>query len=493
MNELARELARWGRPTIAVIGDFMLDEYVYGDVARISPEAPVPVLRVSSRESRCGGAGNVAAMLGAMEAAVVCIGVTGRDEAGRRLRDLLGAWGAATDGLLELADGRPTTVKTRYVGLAQHKNPHQILRADAEKADDFPGDLADRLGRTLAEVIGRVDVVVLQDHKKGVLSDGRAEALIARANEADVPVVVDPALLDDFGHYRGATLLCPNRYEASLATGTEIACQSDLRQAAQAILRTTGAKAVAVTLDRDGTFLQTADADGQAIPPARTHEVADGTGAGDAVAALLALGLATGTDLDQTVQLANIAGGLEVERFGVVPVTRLEIAQELRHIIGLRGGKILDAAALATELDRRRDYGETIVFTNGCFDLLHIGHVMVLQQARELGTCLVVAINSDDSVRRLKGPSRPVIGGEERARMLAALECVDYVTVYDDDTPKPLLRQLRPDVLVKGGSTGHIVGREIVEDYGGRVKRLDLVDGWSTTDIIHRVMDSNDE
>ena len=203
---------------------------------------------------------------------------------------------------------------------------------------------------------------------------------------------------------------------------------------------------------------------------------------------MLALAMGAGCDLPGAVALANVAGGLAVERFGVVPVTRWEVIDELRSTVGLRGGKVVDRARLKDELARRRRRDQTVVFTNGCFDLLHVGHVRYLRQARELGTCLVVAINSDDSVRRLKGPGRPVIPADERAEMLGALECVDYVTIFDEDTPQALLGLLKPELLVKGGATPVVVGREIVEGYGGTVRTLELVDGLSTTDIINRVV-----
>jgi D-beta-D-heptose 7-phosphate kinase/D-beta-D-heptose 1-phosphate adenosyltransferase len=208
------------------------------------------------------------------------------------------------------------------------------------------------------------------------------------------------------------------------------------------------------------------------------------------VLSALAVARAEGCDWDSSAMLANVVGGLEVERFGVVPITRREVHDELRHLVGLRGAKVLHRASLVEEIRRRRAAGDVVVFTNGCFDLLHMGHVRYLQQAREIGSCLIVAINSDDSVRRLKGPGRPIIGQDERAEMLGSLECVDYVTMFDEDTPTELLELLRPDVLAKGGSTPHVVGRELVEAYGGRVLTLELVEGLSTTKIIERIMDA---
>jgi len=247
-----------------------------------------------------------------------------------------------------------------------------------------------------------------------------------------------------------------------------------------------------VTLDKEGIFLLSQGQTSRRHPP-KPRAVYDGTGAGDAVLASVAVALGQGWDYADAGDLANIVGGLEVERFGVVAISKQEVLDELRRIIGLRGPKTLHRDPLAEELSRRTRRGETIVFTNGCFDLLHMGHVRYLQRARELGSCLVVAINSDDSVERLKGADRPVIGQDERAEMLGALECVDYVTVFEEDTPIPLLKLLRPDLLVKGGTTAEVVGRETVEGYGGKVMKLDLVDGLSTTEIIDRIVGRNDK
>jgi D-beta-D-heptose 7-phosphate kinase/D-beta-D-heptose 1-phosphate adenosyltransferase len=490
MEKLLESLDGFGRPGVVVAGDFMLDEYVYGDVERISPEAPVPILRVVRREERCGGAGSVAMMLARLGVMVECVGLWARDETGASLTHRLSELAAETKGLVE-TDG-PTTRKTRFVGLAQHKNPHQILRVD-EEASPFPSRRAMRAIRdSLSECLAEEKVLVIQDHNKGVVNDDNGPALIAMARQAGMQVIVDPAAIQDYSRYRGATLLTPNRFEAGRVGGVEISDDDSLACAAKKLIELTGAQAVAITLDREGAFLLSAgDATGRRVPT-QPCAVCDGTGAGDAVVAMLALAVAEGCELGRAVALANLAGGLEVGQFGVVPITREQIREELRRRIGKRRSKVVDRVALAAELDRRRRSGEQIVFTNGVFDLLHLGHVNYLQQARELGACLVVAINSDDSVRRVKGPPRPIIGESGRANMLAALECVDYVAIFDEDTPEPLLELLRPEILVKGGTTPQIVGQAFVESYGGRVKRLDLVDGLSTTSIINRILEAHD-
>ena len=471
----------------------MLDRWVYGNAERLSPEAPVPVLKkVPQDKALTGGAGNTAEAIAALGGTPVCLGVVGEDAAGGQVSQLLAAGGAEASHLIRLAD-RPTTVKTRYVGLAQHRHAQQMFRVDAEVTEPLGDQAADMLAAAVRSEIKMCDALALEDYDKGVLSDVRAPELIAEARRAGKPVVVDPAYIDNYRRYRGATLLTPNRYEASRASGIRIVDDQTLERAARQILVTTEAQAVVITMDKEGMYLLCRDAPGRQFPHPRPRSAYDVSGAGDEVLAALAVAVAAGCPYEKAVQLANIAGGLEVEVFGVVPISRGEIAEELRCLIGLRRAKVTDRTPLARELQRRRARGQTVVFTNGCFDLLHMGHVRYLQEARELGSCLVVAINSDDSVRRQKGPTRPIIDQDERGEMLASLECVDYVTIFDEDTPEALLELLRPDLLVKGGTTPEIVGRELVQRYGGAVQTLSKVDGLSTTDIIERILAAYDK
>ena len=488
MSDLIEKLERIGSPRVAVMGDYMLDRYVYGDVERINPEAPVPVLRTVRTRDGVGGAGNVAAAAAVLGAKVACIGVIGTDAAGDELERLLREAGADPSPLIRLSD-RPTAVKTRYVGLAQHRHAQQMLRVDEESAAALPASVQEALRKCLHEQLPACDIVVLEDYNKGVFGEELTPRLIADARAADKSVLVDPARIDDFRKYRGATVLKPNRYEAGLAAGILITDEATLEKAAARLLEIADAQAVVITLDKEGAYLYTAEG-GKRIAHCRPRSVYDVSGAGDETLAVLAVALAGGCTAEEAVELANVAGGLEVERAGFVPIRRQEMIDELRSLVGLRSGKVMDRRRLAEELARRRARGDAIVFTNGCFDLLHMGHVRYLQEARALGSCLVVAINSDASVAKLKGPSRPVIGQDERAEMLAALECVDYVTVFDEDTPHALLELLRPDVLAKGGTTPVVVGREVVEGTGGRVVTLGLVEGLSTTQIIERILGS---
>ena len=488
MNALIELLEGFSSPRVVLVGDFMLDRYVYGNVDRLSPEAPVAVLNVVRREIHPGGGGGVAAAVLALDAKVTCIGVLGKDRDANVLTKLLNEPGADTTTLLRM-DGRCTTVKTRHIGLAQHRHAQQMLRVDDENPAAVPAEAGERIAAALRSRVAKAQVVALQDYDKGVLTDTGAPELIAIARKAGVKVVADPARLSNYSRYRGASVLTPNRYEAELASGVKITDDASMERAAREIMRTAEADAVVITLDKEGAFLLQRGGQPTRIPT-RPRLVYDVAGAGDEVLAMLSVALGQGIAIHQAVELANIAGGLEIEQFGVVPISRADVMEELRRMTGLRGGKVMRRKELLRELGRCRRAGHIIVFTNGCFDLLHMGHIRYLQQARRLGSCLVVAVNSDGSASRLKGPGRPVIPAEERAEMLGALECIDYVTIFDEDTPESLLALIKPDILVKGGTTPVVVGREIVEAYGGRVLTVDRAEGLSTTNIIDRVLDT---
>ncbi|MEI7837625.1 MAG: PfkB family carbohydrate kinase, partial [Planctomycetota bacterium] len=414
MDELIRQIDAFGQPKVIVLGDFMLDRTVRGHAERLSPDAPVPVLNYAGAESTTGGAGHVATALVALGARAVCVGLVGHDEAGREMAHLLAQTGTDVSGLIETPE-RPTTVKTRYVGLAQHRHAQHMLRVDNEVAAPATGSLRKALEKAFRQALRGAAAVAVQDHNKGVVTDEGMPALIAAAAKAGVPVIVDPALIKDYRRYRGAMLLCPNRYEAALASGVNITDEASLAQAARAIIGATDARAVVITLDKEGAYVYPAGGPGRRIAHPRPRQVFDVSGAGDEVLAMVALAIAEGADFESAAALANVAGGLEVEQVGFVPITRGEVLDELDHLQGTRRGKVLDRQTLSLLLERRRQRGQRTVFTNGCFDLLHLGHVKYLQQARAAGSCLVVAINSDASVRRLKGATRPIIEQNERA------------------------------------------------------------------------------
>jgi D-beta-D-heptose 7-phosphate kinase/D-beta-D-heptose 1-phosphate adenosyltransferase len=487
-HHLIEVLQQLGRPKVLVIGDLILDRYVWGDAERISQEAPVILLREQGIETRLGGAANVAHMLRGLDAEVTLAGVVGDDADGRVVHDELLSLGVETSGVVAASD-RPTTVKVRFMGRAQHRHPHQMLRVDREVRTGISRDAAERM---MSPLVGRLDefqAVLISDYAKGVCTADVVRPVIDAARRCGVPVVVDPASGGDYRLYAGAAGVTPNRLETYKATGQEIRSIDDAFAAGKILVDQFQLDMAFVTLDRDGIVL--AKKDGTAVHlPTRVREVCDVTGAGDMVLAMIGVGMAGGMDPVDLCRLANVAGGLEVEQVGVVPITRGQILADLWQGLRSTGTKVCDLSRLLERLAERRRAGQKVVFTNGCFDLLHAGHVSYLQEAAREGDCLVVAVNSDESVRRLcKGPDRPLFGEEYRARMLAALEVVDFVIVFSEATPHALLHALRPDVLVKGGTyrEEEIVGREVVLSYGGRVKALGEVPGLSTTEIVRRL------
>ena len=596
-NSLPDLFARIGRPRILVLGDLILDRYTFGNAERVSPEAPVVVLRVDSKEVRLGGAASVALLLRGLEAEVTLAGVIGDDSEGRTLLSLLRD--EQIDSQLVLTDGqRPTTTKERIIGRAANRHSHQIVRVDHETRDPISQSLEEELISELLRQLawGRFsnlpvsfDAILISDYAKGVCTPRLLQAVIQAARDAGVPVMIDPARIADYSRYAGATLLKPNRAETELATGLSIRTPDEALAAARELQDRLSLQSVLVTLDRDGMVLvqaascrfgstcgagnepesksphpeATAPASPSSIldppPSASLHlpttprEVYDITGAGDMVLAALGLCLASQIPLPQAAQLANIAAGLEVEKLGVAPITREELSRALPPLTVGCVQPLLGADAPAFEIANTTDSNrthttdadakhstsegantvgcvkpllgadapalgaanttgshpksktklidlptavalaaacraqkKTLVLTNGCFDLLHVGHVTMLEEAAALGDVLIVAINSDASVRNLKGPSRPIVPEHERAQMLAALGCVNHVLIFDEPTPHRILKAVRPDRLTKGGTTREIIGHEVVEAYGGRVIRLAETPGISTTALLAR-------
>ncbi len=490
-NHLVESIQKLGSPRLLVLGDAILDRYIWGDAERVSQEAPVILLRADRDEVRLGGAANVANMVRGLRAEVSLATVVGHDSNAGVLRAELDRAGISAAAVIQ-DPSRPTTVKERFIGRAQNRHPHQMLRVDRETRTPISQDIAARLLERILPSLNDHQAVLVSDYGKGVCTPEIVRRVIDAARQANVPVIVDPRPDSDYSLYRGATAVTPNRLETRLATGREIRTADDALAAGRQLCRELDLAHAYVTLDSDGIALVEADGTGQLLPT-RKRQVYDITGAGDMVLATIGVGLAARLAPAEIARLANVAGGLEVERVGVVPITREEMLADI--LANSRGAA--EKACRVEDLEQcvaaRRSLGQRIVFTNGCFDILHAGHVAYLQQAAEEGDCLIVAINSDAGVRRLnKGPERPIFSQEHRAMMLAALEAVDYVVVFDEPTPHALLSRLKPDLLVKGGTYQHheIVGWELVEAYGGQVKALGQVPGMSTTCIVEALRET---
>jgi D-beta-D-heptose 7-phosphate kinase / D-beta-D-heptose 1-phosphate adenosyltransferase len=470
---------------VLVIGDIMLDRYIHGDVERISPEAPVPVIRHAQRYERAGGAANVAMNLAGLGCQTFLAGLWGNDAEQVELATIVERAGINTVGVV--SSSLPTISKTRIVGRTQ-----QLLRLDIESRDPIPAIEAQRLQERATELVGKVHAVILSDYAKGALSAPLCEAIIRTARSAGIPVLADPKT-PDFSKYTGATTVCPNLGELSTATGIAAHHTDELLAAGQALVAEHDFKFLTVTMSEKGiTVLRAPSPENAGIyhSPARAREVFDVSGAGDTVIATLAACLAGGLKVEIAVELANLAAGIVVSKVGTVPIAGHELVAALTPSSGLTAGeKILDLERIKLRVAEWRASGETIVFTNGCFDLLHVGHITLLEDCRRFGSKLVLGLNADASVCRLKGPTRPIVAETERARVMAALAAVDAVVLFEEDTPLELIRALKPNVLVKGGdySIDTVVGHEDVLASGGRVEIVPTVEGFSTTNIVKKL------
>jgi D-beta-D-heptose 7-phosphate kinase/D-beta-D-heptose 1-phosphate adenosyltransferase len=486
--ELVERLA--GR-TVVLIGDLMLDKYLYGDAERLSPDAPVPVLQYRREDARLGGAGRVAADLATLGARVRVVSILGADDAGRRIREMLGEWSCDLSGIVEVAD-RPSTSKVRLVGLAQHRHPQQMMRLDYEDGSPISGAVAERVLAAVERALAGADALCLEDYNKGLLTPAVCQRVIALARAANVPVFVDPAAIKDYSKYAGASVITPNGTETTLASGMKVTTEEEFKAAAEHLLENLNLQAVLLTLDKRGSYLATREGERRWLKT-RERTVYDVSGAGDMVLAMVAAARASGASWTEAATLGNIAGGLEVERFGSVPVTRDEIIEELLMEARQHLGKQRTIETLLPELARHRAAGKKIVFTNGCFDLIHLGHVKYFQFAKHQGDLLVVAVNTDSSIRRLKGDKRPIIGEADRVGVLEELESIDYLVRFDADTPVDLIHAIAPDVLVKGADYAkeQVVGWDFVESRGGHVSLAPLVDGRSTSWVIERILEAH--
>jgi D-beta-D-heptose 7-phosphate kinase/D-beta-D-heptose 1-phosphate adenosyltransferase len=470
------------RARVLVVGDVMLDRFVYGSVHRISPEAPIPVLKVERTVDMPGGAANVARNVATLGAQAILIGATGDDSAAVDLRDQLKTIPSIEVRLI--ADkSRPTTLKTRHVAERQ-----QILRADIESSAPVSEAVAAAVVAEIEAALPNVDIVVLSDYAKGALSEAIVQSAIDLAKRAGKPVLVDPKSRS-FLKYRGATVLTPNRLELQLATESECETDEQIVSAASGFVNDSVCTAIAVTRGKDGMSIVRSDGSATHLR-AVAKEVFDVSGAGDTVVATMAIALSVGADLADAAKLANYAAGIVVGKSGTAAVTTGELIATVAE--GARGpdaSKHFTLEDLLQVADRWRDANLRIAFTNGCFDLLHPGHVSLLTQAKKAADRLVVGLNSDLSVRRLKGDGRPAQSEAARATVLASLACVDAVVIFSEDTPFELIQALRPDVLVKGAdyTLDKVVGADLVRSRGGEVLLVDLVAGQSTTNTLKRV------
>jgi D-beta-D-heptose 7-phosphate kinase/D-beta-D-heptose 1-phosphate adenosyltransferase len=484
MFDFERRLSDLPRQSVLCVGDIMLDRYVYGDVARVSPEAPTVILAVRREDVAPGGAANVALNIAGLGARCVLVGAIGSDEPGRLLIERLAKAGKVEPRLVSDRT-RPTTMKTRYV--SEHYSTH-LLRADWEDARPLETERENEILARANEALERCGAVVLSDYGKGVLTQRVTQELIAAANKAKKPVIVDPTG-NDYRIYRFATLVTPNRSELSRALNVEVRTAEEIASGAAELCERTDIAAILVTRSEDGMTLVGRGEEPVHVP-AYPIKVRDVSGAGDTVTATMAAMLAMGADLEAAARAANAAAAVVVGKRGTATLSLVELRAMLvpPALRAYEEKLALDPTAMDERLNEWRRAGLRIGFTNGCFDLLHPGHLKVLAEARAACDRLVVGLNSDSSTRRLKGEGRPIQDEVSRAQLLAALEAVDLIAIFEEDTPIELIRRVRPQVLVKGGdyTRDQVVGREIVEATGGEILLVDLLPERSTTRLVER-------
>ena len=471
-----------GKIKILVLGDIIYDEYIWGNIERISPEAPIPVLEWVGDNSALGGAANVAHNLCQLGAKVYLVGVVGADEHGYKLKERLKESGIETGGIFT-DPHRPTTCKTRILAHNQ-----QIIRIDKEITQPIPDPIEVHILEYIRLIGPEMVGIICSDYLKGLLKESLLKQLIRMAKEWDKLLLVDPKGRD-FSKYQGAYALTPNLKETEIASGIRITTEADLERAASSLSQLVNCHTLLVTRGKDGLSLFQKGHSPTHIPTV-AKEVYDVTGAGDTVISLFGLSLFLGYDPIDAARLANVGAGIVVGKLGTAPLSRRELAEYLTDQSLYQSKKALTLTELLPIVNLARTQGKTIVFTNGCFDLLHVGHIQYLQKAKALGNILIIGLNDDNSVRRLKGHPRPLISQEERANILAALGCIDYIVIFSELTPEALIRTIKPHILVKGGdyALDQVVGRDIVESYGGRTEIIPYMAGYSTTGLIEKIV-----
>jgi D-beta-D-heptose 7-phosphate kinase/D-beta-D-heptose 1-phosphate adenosyltransferase len=474
------QILKDAQPNILVVGDLMIDHYLWGSCERISPEAPVQVVDIAKETTVLGGAGNVINNLNTLGAKVSVASVIGDDENGRELLEMLKEIAVDSSNIAKQS-GRKTSKKSRVIAVSQ-----QILRYDKESKEDITKESEQKILESLKSTISSYDMVILSDYGKGILTDTLSQSIIKLANTNSIRVLVDPKG-SDFSKYRGAYLLTPNKKEAILATNIDIRDEISLKLALEKLKEECDLGISLITLSEDG--IATLDKEVEVFPTV-AKEVFDVTGAGDTVIASIAYALSSGKSIQETAAFANLAAGVVVGKIGSATVSMDEVEEyEASLHKSTSDAHIKSFQEIEALVKRSKELGKKVVFTNGCFDILHVGHVKYLQIAKSFGDILIVGLNSDASVSRLKGPTRPVNIAEDRAYLLAALEAVDFVVPFEDDTPYELIKMIAPDVLVKGGD---YEGKTVVgTEFSGELKLVDFVDGKSTTKTIQKIQGSS--
>jgi D-beta-D-heptose 7-phosphate kinase/D-beta-D-heptose 1-phosphate adenosyltransferase len=476
------DISKFDRCNILVVGDLMVDEYLWGDVERISPEAPVQVVTIKDEDFSLGGSGNVVSNVVALGAKVSAVGVIGTGTDGQLLLNKLNELGVDIAGIFQDSN-RPTTRKTRIIASNQH-----VLRIDRETKESISEPAFEAIAKYLEDKIPDVDVVLISDYGKGLITEALMARLIAAAQKHKKITIADPKGLD-FSKYSGVSLITPNKKEAALASGIEVVDETTLIEAGNKILQRVGIDKLLITCGKDGMVLFDRNKAPYKIR-AETRQVYDVSGAGDTVLAVFGLSVASGISFEDGAVLANTSAGIVVGKVGTATVSRQELSSALKHDdISLKHKDLSELPVLIQDVKKK---GKRLVMTNGCFDLLHAGHIMLFSASKKLGDVLIVAIDDDDSVRDLKGKGRPVISARERVRVISALDTVDYVVVFSSQELSKLIEIIRPDVLTKGSNytSEEVFGRELVEQLGGRVVLIPVTEKISSTRIINNIRNS---